>query len=190
METRLKFFGHPVHPMLIVYPLGLLSVAVLFDILYVTTSNADLSTFSFWAMLAGVIGGLAAAVFGLFDDLGLPAHTRAKRIAAMHGGGNVIVVLVFLISLVLRWDQHAYLPSVAPMVLGLIGAVIAVFTAWLGGEMVYRLGVGVDRNAGLNAPNSIEDSGPLKLQPDAGHQGLSTGPGSPLGNLEDTRPPR
>ncbi len=189
METRLKFFGHPVHPMLIVFPLGLLSMAVLFDILYIITGNADLSTFSFWAMLVGVIGGLAAAVFGLFDFLGLPNHTRAKQIAATHGVGNLIVVLLFIVGLATRWNDHAY-SGVLPFIPGLIGAIIAVFTAWLGGELVYRLGVGVDRNAGLNAPNSVEEAGPLKLQPDAGRQALSTGPGSPLGNIESPRPRR
>src|SRR4051794_17757815 len=65
MESRVKLLGHPVHPMLIVYPLGLLSAAVIFDLLYVVTGNPDLSTFSFWALVAGLVGGLAAAIFGL-----------------------------------------------------------------------------------------------------------------------------
>ena len=62
MESRLKLLGHPVHPMLIVFPLGLLSTAVLFDVLYIVTENVDLSTFAFWALAAGLVGGLAAAV--------------------------------------------------------------------------------------------------------------------------------
>ena len=91
VETRIKLLGHPVHPMLIVFPLGLLSTAVLFDVVYVLTGNADLATFSYWALAAGLAGGLLAAVFGLIDWLGIPDDTRAKRIGAMHGTGNLVV---------------------------------------------------------------------------------------------------
>jgi uncharacterized membrane protein len=69
METRFKFLGHPVHPMLIVFPLGLLATAVVFDALYLVIGNDDLAVFSFWAIIAGIIGGLAAAPFGLIDWL-------------------------------------------------------------------------------------------------------------------------
>ena len=51
MESRIKLLGHPIHPMLIVFPLGLLSTAVVFDVLYVVTGNVDLSTFAFWALV-------------------------------------------------------------------------------------------------------------------------------------------
>ncbi len=155
METRIKLLGHPVHPMLIVFPLGLLATAVIFDILYEITGNRDLSTFSFWAIVAGVIGGLAAAIFGFVDWLAVPVDTRAKRIGLMHGGGNLVVVILFILSLAARWNQHAYLPSVAPLVLAIIGGLIALVTQWFGGELVYRLRVGVDDDANLNASSSI-----------------------------------
>lgn len=159
VETRFKLLGHPVHPMLIVYPLGLLSAAVVFDVLYLLTGNGDLATFSFWALAAGLVGGLAAAVFGLIDWLGLPSGTRAKRVGAAHGGGNVIVVALFAISFLLRTDNAQYLPDTTPLLLGLLGAAIALVTAWLGGELVYRLRVGVDDDAGLDASNSLARDG-------------------------------
>ncbi|HVL54744.1 MAG TPA: DUF2231 domain-containing protein [Vitreimonas sp.] len=165
METRLRVLGHPVHPMLIVYPLGLLSMAVIFDLLYVATGNADLATFSFWALVAGLIGGLAAAVFGLIDWLGIPSGTRAKRIGAFHGVGNLVVVGLFTLSLLTRLGSAAYLPDVLPLVLGLAGAVIALVTAWLGGELVYRLRVGVDDDAGLDASNSMSRGGVVDTEP-------------------------
>jgi uncharacterized membrane protein len=164
MESRLKLLGHPVHPMLVVFPLGLLSTAVVFDILYVATGNADLATFSFWALVAGIVGGLAAAIFGLIDWLGLPAGTRAKRIGAFHGVGNGVVTVVFAMSLIARWNRPAYLPDVLPVVLGVIGALIATVTAWLGGELVYRLRVGVDDDAGLDASSSLERDGVADVQ--------------------------
>ncbi|HSL75370.1 MAG TPA: DUF2231 domain-containing protein [Candidatus Limnocylindrales bacterium] len=159
MESRLKLLGHPIHPMLIVFPLGLLATAVIFDILYVVTGNADLATFSYYAMIAGVVGGLLAAVFGLLDWTKIPKDTRARRIGAIHGGGNVVVTGLFLLSLASRWGDPDYLPSTLPMIIGLLGAVLALFTAWLGGELVYRLRVAVDDDANLNASNSISREG-------------------------------
>jgi uncharacterized membrane protein len=159
VESRVKILGHPVHPMLIVFPLGLLATAVIFDIAYVATGNGDLATFSYWALVAGLIGGLAAALFGLIDWLGIPDGTRAKRIGLYHGGGNLVVVALFALSFLSRIDAEQYLPDLTPMLLGLVGGGIALVTAWLGGELVYRLRVGVDDDANLNASNSISREG-------------------------------
>jgi uncharacterized membrane protein len=164
MESRVKLFGHPVHPMLIVYPLGLLSAAVIFDVLYLATKNADFATFSFWAIAAGLVGGLAAAIFGLIDWIAIPKGTRAKRIGAFHGGGNVIVLLLFAVSFLTRLDSAAYLPSTLPFILALLGAATALVTAWLGGELVYRLRVAVDDDAGLDASNSLAQEGAVEVK--------------------------
>lgn len=155
MESRVKFLGHPVHPMLVVLPLGLLSAAVVFDILYVITGNAEFATFSFWAIAAGVVGGLAAGIFGTTDWLALPAGTRAKRLGLLHGGGNGVLIALFAFSWILRLGDPTYLPGLAPMLVGVAGAAVAAVTAWLGGELVYRLRVGVDRDANLDAPSSL-----------------------------------
>lgn len=159
MESRIKFLGHPVHPMLIVYPLGLLSAAVIFDVLYIATNNADLSTFSFWAIAAGLVGGLAAAIFGLIDWMAIPKNTRARRVGVLHGGGNLIVVALFALSFLMRTGDASYLPDTLPFIVALLGAVVALVTAWLGGELVYRLRVAVDHDAGLDASNSLAREG-------------------------------
>ena len=164
METRFRLLGHPVHPMLIVFPLGLLSTAVVFDVLYVVTGNEDLATFSFWAISAGIVGGLAAALFGLIDWLAIPRNTRAKGVGMTHGIGNVVVVVLFAASWLLRRDDLAFLPDVLPFIVGLLGAGIALFTAWLGGELVYRLRVAVDDDAQLNASNSLRRSGVAEVE--------------------------
>lgn len=146
--------------MLVVFPLGLLSTAVIFDILYLATGNDELAVAAFWAIAAGVVGGLLAALFGLWDWLGIPKDTRAKAIGLLHGGGNVIVTGIFAVSWLLRLGDSTYLPDNAlPLVLALVGAGIALVTAWLGGELVYRLRVGVDDGAGLNASSSLSGSG-------------------------------
>lgn len=155
MESRAKLLGHPIHPMLIVFPLGLLSTAVLFDILYLVSGNRDLATFSYWALLAGVVGGLAAAVFGFLDWTRLPRPTRARRIGALHGAGNVVVLALFGLSFLLRGGEPGHAPTIIAFALGLAGGGVALFTAWLGGELVYRLRVGVDEGAHLDATNSL-----------------------------------
>jgi uncharacterized membrane protein len=154
MESRAKLLGHPIHPMLIVFPLGLLATAVAFDI--VGLSKADSSWFgiSFWMIAAGIIGGLLAAVFGLIDWWAIPSGTRAKAIGLWHGLGNVVVVLLFIVSWFLRRPDPAS-PRTTAFVLSFIAVVLALVTGWLGGELVDRLGVGVDRGAHLNAPSSL-----------------------------------
>src|ERR671933_311382 len=102
MESRVKLAGHPVHPMLIVFPLGLLATAVIFDVIYLFAGNAELVTFSYWAIAAGIVGGLLAAVFGFWDWLHIPAGTRAKAVGAWHGGGNVVIVGLFVVAWLLR----------------------------------------------------------------------------------------
>src|SRR5262245_42762039 len=154
MESRAKLFGHPVHPMLIVFPLGLLGMAVIFDIISMATANGYWSEISFWMIAAGVITGLLAAPFGLIDWLAIPAATRAKRIGALHGGGNVVVLLLFAAGWWLRMDSPRT-PGVPALVLSFAGLGLALVTGWLGGELVDRLSVGVDEGAHLNAPSSL-----------------------------------
>jgi uncharacterized membrane protein len=92
MESRAKLLGHAVHPILIVFPLGLLPVAVIADVIALFTKNNFWFQMSFYLIAAGIIGGLLASVFGLVDYLAIPAETRAKRIGFLHGVGNVIVL--------------------------------------------------------------------------------------------------
>src|SRR3954454_15413324 len=110
MESKAKVFGHPIHPMLIVFPLGLLVTAVLFDIGRLVTGNTGLAYAAFVMIAAGVIGGLVAAVFGLVDWLAIPGGTRAKSIGLWHGIGNVIVVGLFAVSWFIRRGDPNYVP--------------------------------------------------------------------------------
>lgn len=154
MESKAKVLGHPLHQMLIVFPLGLLATGVVFDVIHLVSDNPTLATVSYWMIVAGILGGLAAAVPGWIDWLAIPGGTRAKRIGLVHGLGNVLVLLLFIGSWLLRRDQPDQ-PETAALVLSFAGAGISLITAWLGGELVDRLGVGVDDGAHLNAPNSL-----------------------------------
>jgi uncharacterized membrane protein len=157
MESRVKLLGHPVHPMLIVFPLGLLATAVIFDILYLIFGNRLLPTASYYMIAAGVLGGLLAAIFGFIDWLALPNGSRAKSIGLWHGLGNVLIVGLFIVSWLLRGNNVDFVPDGFAMLLSFAGVALALVTAWIGGELVYRLGVGVDPGANVNAPNSISE---------------------------------
>ena len=157
MESRAKIFGHAIHPILIVYPLGLLSAAVVFDVIYLITANPTWTTVSFWMIAAGIVGGLLAAVFGLIDYLNIPGGTRASRIGLLHGVTNLGVMILFIASWLLRRDSPD-VPSTLAFALSFTGVTAALLGGWLGGELVERLGVGVTPNANLNAPNSLTHS--------------------------------
>jgi len=156
MEARARFLGHPIHQMLIVFPLGLLATSFFFDLAscFLPAQAASLANASFLMIAAGVIGGLAAALFGLIDWLAIPADTRAKAIGLWHGGANVIVVGLFAASWLLRRPAPAA-PPMAAIVLSGLAVVLALLAGWLGGELVNRLGVGIDDGAHLDAPSSL-----------------------------------
>lgn len=155
MESRAKAMGHAVHPMLIVFPLGLFITAVIFDILYLATDRTGFATAAAYMIAVGVIGGLLAAVFGLIDWAAIPAGTRARRVGTAHGLGNVVVVVLFAVSWLLRATADDWRPGVLALIASFAAVALSGVSAWLGGELVERLGVGVDSGAGLNAPSSL-----------------------------------
>jgi uncharacterized membrane protein len=155
MESRSKLFGHPVHPMLVVLPLGLFVSAIVFDAIYFWGGARVFAAVAYWNIAVGVIGGLLAAVFGLIDWLAIPSGTRAKRIGLLHGAGNVVVIAAFALVWWLRGDHVEYAPTSGLLLLEVAALALGAVTGWLGGELVNRLGVGVDDGAQLNAPSAL-----------------------------------
>jgi len=154
MESKAKLAGHPIHPMLVVFPLGLFATSLIFDLIRLFSTNGIWSVVSEYMIGAGIIGGLIAAVIGTIDWVAIPQNTRAKNIGLWHGSGNVVVTGLFVASWLLRRPTPADPPAVA-MILSAVAVVVALSTGWLGGELVDRLGVGVDDRANLNAPSSL-----------------------------------
>jgi uncharacterized membrane protein len=156
MESKFKAAGHAVHPMLIAFPLGLLATATIFDGIRAVTQKNKWSEMAHHMLGAGVISGLVAAVPGTVDYLAIPGNTRAKRIGFWHGIGNVVVTGMFAASWMAR-RHHPRRPGRGALALSGAATGLALLTAWLGGELVERLGVGVDEGAHLNAPNSLSE---------------------------------
>jgi len=153
MESRAKLLGHPIHQMLIVFPLGLLAMALIFDGVHLVTGNPYWSEIAYWMIAAGVVSGFVAAPFGFVDWLAIPSGTRAKRIGALHGAGNAIVLVLYAMSWAIR-GANPRNPGIA-LVFSFAGGALALITGWLGGELVDRLAVGVDEGAHLDAPSSL-----------------------------------
>lgn len=154
MAGKINVLGHPVHPMVIVFPLGLLPAAVACDIIYLVRGNPNWAHISYWLIAAGVLSGIVAAFFGFIDWLALPNGTRAKRIGLWHAVLMDLVLVLFAISWWLR-RSGPNSPTTLAIGLGIIAAGLALVGGWLGGELVYRLTVGIDFGAHLNSPSSL-----------------------------------
>jgi uncharacterized membrane protein len=155
MESKTKIFGHPIHPMLIIFPLGLFVTAVICDVIQLFNHSTTLPIVSYYNIAGGILGGLIAAIFGFRDWTSIPKGTRARRIGAFHGIGNVILVGLFFVSWLMRREQPGFTPSALALVFSFAGIILGTLTAWLGGELVYRLDVAVDSGANLDAPSSL-----------------------------------
>ncbi|MDG4836316.1 DUF2231 domain-containing protein [Micromonospora sp. WMMD967] len=155
MESRLKVLGHPVHPMLVMFPVALLVTAVLFDVVDTVGGPDFLGEVAYWNITVGLIGGLLAAAAGSFDLLAIPTGTRAKRVGLLHAAANVAVILLFAAVWVVRLNADSRAAGGALIAIEVVAVAILGISAWLGGELVDRLGVGVDRDANLDAPSSL-----------------------------------
>ena len=133
MQHKIKPMGHPVHPMLVTYPLGLLTLAPIFDIVHWITGNGYWSTVAFWMIGAGTAIGLLAAVTGTIDWLGIPAGSRAKMVGLIHGAGNYLILALFAISWFTRLNAQANPPIIT-----------------------YVIGVGIEPGANVNASSPFE----------------------------------
>jgi uncharacterized membrane protein len=138
-ETPARIGKHPIHPMLVVLPLGLWVAALVFDIVYAVTGNPLWRTLAFWNIGAGIIGALLAAVPGFVDYLALEG--RARRIGTYHMILNLAAVALFTVNWFVR--SRVEPDSWWPLALSLIGVVGIGISGWLGGELVYAERVGV-----------------------------------------------
>ena len=148
MRTPASIFKHPIHPMLIVFPIGLWIFSLTCDLIRLAGAPGDAwSIVAFYSMVGGLIGALCAAIPGFIDFLyykgGLPP---VKKIAVTHMVINLTVVVLYAINIWLRTaDPTSISTSMSiPILLSIIGVALLFVSGWLGGQMVHVYGVGVE----------------------------------------------
>lgn len=149
MESKARIARHPVHPILVVFPIALFILSFIFDIVHYWTDNGLWATISFWNMVAGIVGALAAAVPGLIDYLKLDMSSDARQTATVHMVMNLMLVGLYVVNAILRYDavdtavvQAAAVPTL-PFILSIFGVVLLSISGWLGGQLVYIHHLGV-----------------------------------------------
>lgn len=151
MKSRAGIAGHPIHPMLVPFPIALWIFSLASDFIYLFGFGGPVwKDIALYTIVAGVGGGLAAAVPGYLDYRAITEPLTAK-IAERHMIINVSLVLLFAINVLLRFSTGPH--AIAPVVLSVVGVGGLVISGWLGGELVYVKGVGVqDQQLSSKAP--------------------------------------
>ncbi|HEX8143958.1 MAG TPA: DUF2231 domain-containing protein [Pyrinomonadaceae bacterium] len=145
MASKASIMGHPVHPMLIPFPLALWVFSFIADLLYLLRGDPLWLLLGKYTLAGGILGGLLAAVPGLIDWLALKSR-EVKNIANWHARLNIIALLIFAASLYLRTRYGAPLVSQSmtiPVILSGFGVILISISGWLGGSLSYDHGVGV-----------------------------------------------
>ena len=148
MAARANIGGHPIHPMLVTFPIGLWVTSFALDIWFYFNRNTTWLIASKFMIAAGCLGALAAAVVGFIDWTGL-RDPKPIKIANWHARLNVAALVVFAISLYFRMHMFGGGDMVGnkltiPFLLSFVGVILVSISGWLGGEMAYRYGIGVE----------------------------------------------
>jgi len=148
MKSKASVAGHPIHPMLIPFPLALWATSFAVDVLFYFLRHPTLLIIAKFMIAAGCLGAIAAAIPGIIDWLTIK-NGEVKRAANWHARLNVAALVVFAISFFLRMGRYSELVSrrlTLPFLLSAVGVILISISGWLGGELVFRYGIGQTRN--------------------------------------------
>jgi len=147
MKSKASIAGHPIHPMLIPFPLALWATSFAVDVLFYFLRHPTLLIVAKFMIAAGCLGAIAAAIPGLIDWLTIK-NGDVKRVANWHARLNVAALVVFAISFFLRMGRYSELVGrrlTLPFLLSLVGVILISISGWLGGELVFHHGIGQKR---------------------------------------------
>src|SRR4029453_12412931 len=137
MATRASIGGHPIHPVLVAFPIGLWVTSFALDIWFYFERNTTWLYASKFMIAAGCLGAVAAAVAGIIDWTGLKER-RVVKIANWHARLNIAALIVFTLSLYFRMERGSSIVGhrlTIPFLLSFVGVILISISGWLGGEM-------------------------------------------------------
>jgi uncharacterized membrane protein len=140
-RSTAKIAGHPIHPMLIPFPIVCFIGTLVTDIVYTRNHDAGWATASHWLLGVGLLTAAAAAVAGLTDYLG-DERVRKLSDALKHMLANVTAVVLELVNFILRLRNNDFIDSTGVYISAVV-VLILVYSGWKGGDLVYRHGIGV-----------------------------------------------
>jgi uncharacterized membrane protein len=141
MRTPASIARHPIHPMLVPFPIGLWLFSFICDLAFVLGAGAThWATLAYYTMIAGVLGALLAAIPGLIDLVSLKG--APKKIALAHMALNVTIIVLYAVNIGTRIGGASVAGT--PIVLSVIAVSLLAVSGWLGGHMVYVHRVAVD----------------------------------------------
>ena len=140
--SKAAILGHPIHPMLIPFPIALLSLVPVSDIIYLAGGDVFWARTSFYLLWAGLVAGGIAAIAGLVDFVAIK-RARRHRHGWLHLGANVALIGVALVNGLLRIPDQAAAIAPSGVILSVIGLLLLIVSGWYGGELSYRHQIGV-----------------------------------------------
>lgn len=149
MRGKASIQGHPIHPMLVTLPIGGWVASMLADIAYLTTRHLFWYDMAWWAMAFGLAGALLAAIPGLIDYTTLaPRRVSTQATAFTHLVLNLSVSAAYLVNLILRANYACAVGGamIGVTALSCVSITVLAIAGWLGGQLVYDEGVGLDAN--------------------------------------------
>lgn len=145
MYSKIKIGGHPLHQMIIVYPIAFYTAALICFIVYSFRPDPFWFRVAIVSNGAGIVSALIAALPGFIDWLGIPGHKRAKKVGLVHLVCNVTALILFTINFFLqyqKWNDPQPDVSLAILLTGL-GFILTAIAGFLGGSLILNHHVGV-----------------------------------------------
>ncbi len=141
VQSTAAIAGHPLHHMLVPFPIAFLIGAFATDLAFRGTQDAFWAQASYWLLLAGIVTALVAALPGFIDFFTID-EARGLWLAWTHMIANLVVVALGALNVWLRWDDAAAGAAGAGLWISVLIAALLLFSGWLGGELAYRYRIG------------------------------------------------
>ncbi|MFD2445479.1 DUF2231 domain-containing protein [Bacillus sp. CGMCC 1.16607] len=156
-RSKLRFFGHPVHPVITHFPMALLPVSFLGDLLGVWKDTSFWWSFSFYNLAIGLVFSIPALITGMIDFITIPQKGNVERVALRHMTVMIAAILMYMVSFYIRIGIE--IPSgwrlISSVTLSFIGTIFLLIGGWFGGQLVYRHAAGSNP---INEQSELEKS--------------------------------